>query len=72
MQSLLGRLLVAVGIFSILLGLILWLAPKVPWVGRLPGDFHIRGERFSFYFPLATCLVVSLLLTILLNMLLRR
>jgi ribose/xylose/arabinose/galactoside ABC-type transport system permease subunit len=72
METWLGKLLVGFGLFSVVLGLILWFAPKVPWLGRLPGDFRIQGERFSFFFPLATCLILSILLTILLNLFLRR
>jgi len=72
MHPWLGKLLVALGVFCVLFGLILWFAPKVPWLGKLPGDIHVRGERFSFVFPLTTCLLVSLLLTLLLNLLLRR
>jgi len=72
MQALLGKFLVGVGIFCLLLGLVLWFAPKVPWLGRLPGDIRIHGERFSFSFPLVTCLLISILLTILLNLLFRR
>ena len=72
MQPLLGKLLVGLGIFLVLLGLVLWFAPKAPWLGKLPGDLRVEGERFSFYFPLATCLLISVLLTVLLNLLFRR
>lgn len=41
------------------------LLPKIPWLGRLPGDFFYQGERFRFYFPLATSIIISLLLTLL-------
>ena len=60
-----GKLLVVVGLGIALFGLLLWLAPgSLRWMGRLPGD--IRGEHFSF--PIVTCLVVSLVLTILVNL----
>jgi len=71
-QTWLGKSLVVVGVVCLILGLILWFSPKVPWLGRLPGDIRLQGERFSFYFPLMTCLILSLILTILLNILLRR
>jgi hypothetical protein len=47
-------------------GLIWLLAPSIPWLGRLPGDIRIDGESYRFYFPLATCLLLSLLLSLVL------
>jgi formate hydrogenlyase subunit 3/multisubunit Na+/H+ antiporter MnhD subunit len=72
METWLGKLLIAVGILCLLLGVFFLLLPKVPWLGRLPGDFRYQGERFSFYFPLVTCLIVSVVLTIVLNLIFRR
>lgn len=64
----LGKLLLAAGVFIALIGLLLVIAPgSLRWMGRLPGD--IRGEHF--YFPIVTCLVISLALTIVLNLLSR-
>jgi len=40
------------------------LGGKIPWIGRLPGDFYYKGKNFTFYFPLATSIVVSIILTI--------
>jgi Protein of unknown function (DUF2905) len=59
----LGRVLVAVGLMLLLAGAALMLGPRVPWLGRLPGDILIDRPGFRFYFPLATCLLLSLLLT---------
>jgi hypothetical protein len=67
----LGRLLIATGILLVLVGLIVVGLEKVPWLGRLPGDIHIEGRHFSFHFPLVTCLLLSVILTILLNLFLR-
>ncbi|MGI6566904.1 MAG: DUF2905 domain-containing protein [Limnochordia bacterium] len=53
------------GIFLILIGIGLSIAPRLPWLGRLPGDIVIKREGFTFYFPLATCILVSLLLSLL-------
>lgn len=61
----LGRVLVLIGLVLILFGVVLLMAPKLPWIGRLPGDILIQRERFSFYFPLASCLLASLLLSFL-------
>lgn len=65
----LGKILVIAGLALAGLGALLWLGPRLPflgWLGRLPGDFSWRGERFSFYFPLATSLVLSAALTLIL------
>ena len=62
----LGRALIFFGVILAGFGLILLLAPKVPWLGRLPGDIIIRRDHVSFYFPLASCLLASLLLSLLL------
>ena len=60
------------GALLLLVGALLTFGGKVGWFGRLPGDFRIQRNGFSFYFPLATCLLLSLLLTLLLNLFLRR
>ncbi|RJX31799.1 MAG: DUF2905 domain-containing protein [Desulfarculus sp.] len=64
----LGKLLFILGLALVGVGALLWLAPKVSWLGwlgHLPGDINLKGERFSFYFPLATSLVISGVLTLL-------
>ncbi|MDD3581098.1 MAG: DUF2905 domain-containing protein [Desulfobacca sp.] len=61
----LGRGLIFLGLVLVVIGLMIWLAPHIPWLGRLPGDITIRRERFTFYFPLATCLIISILLSLL-------
>ncbi len=60
-----GRALVIFGVVTVLVGLLLMAGDKFSFLGlgRLPGDFSYRGKNFSFYFPLATCVVLSLLLT---------
>jgi hypothetical protein len=60
----LGKLLIITGVILIGLGLLFYLFGKVPYLGKLPGDIHIEKKNFSFYFPLATCIVLSLLLTL--------
>ncbi len=62
----LGRLLIGLGVLLIAVGSLLTLAGKLPWLGRLPGDFFYKNERVTVYFPLATSLLVSLLLSLLL------
>lgn len=66
-----GLILIILGAVLILIGLF-WLAgERWSWWGRLPGDIRVEGQRFTFYAPLATCLVLSLLITIILNIILR-
>jgi len=48
-------------------GIILMVAPKLPWLGRLPGDILIKRKNFTFYFPLATSIILSVILTVLIN-----
>jgi len=60
-----GRLLVIFGLLLIVIGALLIFAPKIPWIGRLPGDIVIRRGNFTFYFPVATCIILSILLSIL-------
>jgi uncharacterized protein HemY len=65
-QSGMGWLIVFLGLVLVAVGLICVFAPSVPWLGRLPGDIRIEGENYRFYFPLVTCLLLSLLLSIIL------
>ena len=62
-----GKTLLFVGIAIALLGLILTLGPKIPFIGRLPGDIVFRRGDSAFYFPLATSILISIVLTVLLN-----
>ena len=68
----LGRLLVVVGAIALLAGVVLMLAPRIPWLGRLPGDIVINRGPVSVYFPVATSIVISIILTLLLNLFWRR
>jgi len=70
--SSLGKALIALGLLLVALGAVLWVGPKVPLLGRLPGDIIIQRDHFTFYFPLTTMLLLSLLLTLVLNLLWRR
>lgn len=64
----LGKMLLIVGLILAGLGALFMLGSKGPlsWIGRLPGDFYVKGEKFSFYFPLATGLLISIVLTLIL------
>jgi uncharacterized protein HemY len=65
----LGKMLLLFGLLMVLLGLVLLVAGhfsgKVPWLGRLPGDIYIQRGNWTFYFPLATGLTISVVLTLL-------
>ena len=63
----LGKMLVVLGIVVVGVGLFLWFGDKIPWLGKLPGDILIKKDRFTFYFPLVTCILISLILTLLLS-----
>jgi len=59
----LGRALIFLGVLFAGVGVVLLIGPKIPWLGRLPGDIYINRDGFSFYFPLTSCLVASALLS---------
>ena len=61
----LGKMLIILGVVLVIVGLGFMFADKIPYLGRLPGDIYIKREKFSFYFPLATCIIISIILTIL-------
>jgi len=63
-----GRLLIIGGVMLAAVGVIVLLAGKVPLLGRLPGDIVYRKGGTTFYFPLVTCLLLSLILSLLLNL----
>jgi membrane protein implicated in regulation of membrane protease activity len=60
-----GKTLVILGLLITLAGVLLLFVGRVPWIGRLPGDIHIQRGNWSFYFPIATSIALSLLLTLL-------
>lgn len=67
----LGRFLILTGIILALVGVVLMAAPKIPWLGKLPGDIVWRRGNFTFYFPLGTSILLSVILTLLLYLLRR-
>ncbi len=60
----LARLLIVLGVLLVVVGLTLLLLPRIPGLGRLPGDIVIKRENFTFYFPLATCILISVILSL--------
>jgi len=67
----LGKFIAMVGAILLVLGGLLWLVSKIPWLGRLPGDIYIQRGNVSCFFPLATMILLSILLTVILNIVLR-
>jgi hypothetical protein len=58
-----GWTLIIVGALIVLIGVFWLVGPSLPWLGRLPGDIRVERENFRFYFPLTTCLILSLVVT---------
>jgi Protein of unknown function (DUF2905) len=67
-----GKLLIYVGAVLLILGVVFVLAGKIPSLGRLPGDIYIQRRNVTFYFPLATSLILSVLLSLVFYLLSRR
>ncbi len=68
--SLLGRVLLAAGVAVALVGAFLMLGGRLPF-GGLPGDISVQGQNGGFFFPIVSCIVISLVLTVVLNVILR-
>lgn len=71
-MSEIGRTIIIFGIILIVVGVILIVLPKVPLLGKLPGDFLIKKDGFTFYFPLATSILISIVLTLILNLFIKK
>jgi hypothetical protein len=61
-----GKVLIVTGIVLLIAGVIFLLPGKIPFLGKLPGDFAYKSKNFSFYFPLMTSLIASIILSLLL------
>jgi hypothetical protein len=61
-----GKTLILFGVLLIVLGVLFTFGSKIPWLGRLPGDIYINRGNFTFYFPLTTCILLSLIITLVL------
>jgi hypothetical protein len=66
----LGKILLIVGGIIVVLGLLLVFSEHIPFLGKLPGDLFIKKDGFSFYFPIVTLLILSILITIIVNVIL--
>jgi hypothetical protein len=70
-MSAMGRMLTVAGLALAVLGVLLVLGDRVPLLGKLPGDIRIEGENGTFYFPIASCILLSVVLTVVVNVALR-
>jgi len=61
----LGKILVVFGLFIAGIGVLLMVGNKIPWLGKLPGDILIKKGNFTFYFPIVTCILLSIILSLL-------
>ncbi len=59
----LGRSLIIMGLLLVVVGLAITFVPRIPWLGKLPGDIYIKKDNFSFYFPIASSILISLVLS---------
>ncbi len=59
-----GKLLIVLGAVIVVAGILLTFSGKIPWLGRLPGDIIVRKRNFTFYFPIATSILISIILTL--------
>ena len=64
----LGKVLIVLAAVIAGIGVLLMVGDKIPWIGKLPGDILIKKEKFTFYFPIVTCVILSLLLTIIFSL----
>jgi hypothetical protein len=62
----LGKSLIMLGLVIALIGVVLSFAGRIPWLGRLPGDIYVKRENFTFYFPLATSIILSVVISFIL------
>ena len=67
-----GKILIVIGLVIACIGGLILLGGKIPWLGRLPGDFYYKGKNFTFYFPLATSIIISIILTVILMFISRK
>lgn len=59
-----GRYLIYAGIFLLVLGVLFLFGDKIPYIGKLPGDIYIKKKNFTFYFPIVTSIILSLLISL--------
>ena len=58
-----GKSLIVIGLLLIVIGVAIAFGPRIPFIGKLPGDIYIKKDNFTFYFPLGTSLLISVIIT---------
>jgi hypothetical protein len=71
-MHLLGKFLIILGAAIVVVGVLLMFSRSIPWLGKLPGDIFYQKGSLKIYFPIVTCLVISIILTIIVNLITRR
>ena len=67
-----GKWLIIAGLIIAAIGLLFTFSSKIPFFGKMPGDISYQGKKFGFYFPIVTCIILTILITIILNLFSRR
>lgn len=67
-----GKILIGMGILMIIIGGLFVIGGKISFIGRLPGDIAIQKKNFSFYFPITTCIIISLIFSLIMWLLRKR
>ncbi len=67
-MSNMGKMLIMLGALIALMGVFLVFFEKLPHIGKLPGDIYIKRKNFTFYFPLTTCIIISIIITLILSL----
>lgn len=69
MNNVIGKYIIIIGLCIVIIGLLIYfLGDKLHWIGRLPGDIRVEKENVKFYFPIASMIIISILLTLLINL----
>jgi len=71
-MNMIGKSLIFFGILLVVIGILFVVGGKIPWLGRLPGDIVIKKENFSFFFPITTCILISIVVSIILFLFTKR
>ena len=59
-----GKLFIFIGLLLVVIGIVFIVGNKIPFIGRLPGDIAIERQNFNFYFPITTCIIISIILSL--------
>ncbi len=66
MASDIGKIIIYFGVLLVVIGFIFMLGSKLPFIGKLPGDIAVERKNYSFYFPVTTCIIISIILSFIL------